>query len=115
VSTIIAKQFRLAFQRKTFKSKSFAFTWPAVLNCLAGIPFVYKKKDDWEYNLSLDEWAMRNKKSLASFTLRDVQPRKPNEPWSEWHLERPQALSVLSDLCCMVVNGLTLQIDKLLN
>ena len=104
----IGKQFRLAFLRKTAKQKSYAFTWPAVLSCLAGKPFVYDKKYEQDYQSSLDNWAMRNKKTLTSFTLRDVQPRKPNEPWSEWHLERPQALSVLSDLCCLVVNELTL-------
>ena len=89
----IGKQFRLAFLRKTANQKSYAFTWPAVLNCLAGIPFVYDRKYVQDYNSSLDDWAMRNKEMLASFTLRDVQPMIANKSKYEWHLERPAARS----------------------
>lgn len=105
--SIIGKQFRLAFLRKTAKQKTYSFAWPAVLNCLAGKPFVYDKKYEQDYQLSLDHWAMKNKKILASFTLRDVQSRKPNEPRFQWHLESPTAQSVLSNLSCMVANEMT--------
>lgn len=109
----IGKQFRLAFLRKSTKSKAYAFIWPALLCCLAGISFVYDRKYESDYKASLDDWAMRNKEKLASFTLRDVQSTISNKPSLEWHLERPAARSVKSHPFRATVNGLTLQIDKL--
>lgn len=96
------KELRLAFLRKTpTQQTSYAFAWPAVLNHLAGKPFKYDKSREKDYKLPLDTWAMHREKTLASFTLRGVQPRKPNEPEFEWHLGRPadrQATTPLSHL-----------------
>lgn len=113
VSAVIGKQFRLAFQRKTTKGKSFAFAWPALLSCLAGLPFVFKKSDDESNKLPLDEWAGRNKKGLASFTLKDVQPGKANEPKFQWHLQAPATRSVQFMSFRSIVSRLTFRIDKL--
>ncbi|KAL8826455.1 MAG: hypothetical protein Q9191_003789 [Dirinaria sp. TL-2023a] len=95
-NSVVGKEFRLGFMRKTARPKeSYAFIWPAVVQYLGGLGFVYNAKQEGEYRKPLDAWAVANRESLQPFRLEEY--RSEDSGRLEWHL-RPKETQSVFDL-----------------
>ena len=91
--SLVGKEIRLGFMRKTSNPKdSYAFAWPGIVNLLGGLPFPYKKGQVPEYQLPLDDWAMKNKERLEPFRLIEYPSKELGR--IVWHLLPKRTQSV---------------------
>ena len=101
-TSVVGKEFRLGFLRKTSRQDdTYAFTWPGVLDFLSGMPMTYDEREVKEYQLPLDEWAVKNKDNLRSLRLKEFRSTDQGRGQFEWHLHHKGAQLVFSSPVCL--------------